>query len=162
MQKERITQPEIKLVGLTARTNNKNEMVPGTAKIAPLANLYWQQNMASQIQNRKNPGVTIAVYTDYASDEHGDYTYFIGEVVTDHANQSNQSQTLSIPAGTFQKFTTEPGKMPMVVIQAWQNIWQMKQQELGGQRNYLADYEVYDERALDPNHMVVDIYIGIK
>ena len=82
MKKELENKSEIKLVGLTARTNNKNEMNPQTSKIGELAGRYWSQNVAAQIIDRKNPGVTLSVYTEYDSDEHGDYTYFIGEEVT--------------------------------------------------------------------------------
>ena len=31
-----------------------------------------------------------------------------------------------------------------------------------GKRTYLSDFEVYDQRAADPNKAIVDIYIGIK
>jgi predicted transcriptional regulator YdeE len=37
----------------------------------------------------------------------------------------------------------------------------MNDQDFGSKRAYLADYEVYDQRAIDPNNAVVDIYIGI-
>ena len=70
MKKELVNKSEIKLVGLTARTNNKNEMKPETSKIGELAGRFWSQNMGSQISNRKNPGVTLSIYTEYDSNEH--------------------------------------------------------------------------------------------
>ena len=57
---------------------------------------------------------------------------------------------------------TLPGKMPEVVISAWQKIWAMKPSDVGRTRKYIADFEVYDERAADPNNSIVDIYIGIE
>ena len=51
--------------------------------------------------------------------------------------------------------------MPDVVIQAWQHIWTMNGAQLGGKRKYLVDFEVYDQRAMDPNNAIADIYIGI-
>lgn len=34
---------------------------------------------------------------------------------------------------------------------------------LGGERAYIADFEIYDERSSDPPHNAIfDIYIGIK
>lgn len=162
MQKELVNKSEIKLVGLKTRTNNKNEMNIETAKIGALAQRFWQQNIASQIQNRKTPGTTFAVYTEYDSDEHDDYTYFIGEEVNRFENIPQSLEQLVIPANTYQKFTTASGNMPKVVIEAWQQIWLMTPTELGGQRNYIADFEVYDERAHDPAQTSVDIFIGIK
>jgi predicted transcriptional regulator YdeE len=134
MKKELVSKPEIKLVGLTVRTNNKNEMNPQTSKIGKLAGRFWNQNIASQISNLKNPGVTLSVYTEYESNEHGDYTYFIGEEVSSFENIPSELQRLTIPAAKYQKFTTSPGKMPEVVINAWQQIWKMTADDFDGNR----------------------------
>lgn len=162
MKQETVSQPEIKLIGLSARTNNKNEMNPATSKIGVLANRYWSQNIAGQIPNRKNPGVTITAYADYETDEHGDYTFYIGEAVTSLTDVPAGFQSLTIPAGRYRKITTESGEKLKVVVKAWQAIWSMSNAELGGARSYQADFEVYDQRASDPQNTVVDIYIGIK
>ncbi len=52
--------------------------------------------------------------------------------------------------------------MPEVVIQAWHEIRKSNSTDRGAEREYLADFELYDGRALDPLATVVDIYIGIK
>jgi len=52
--------------------------------------------------------------------------------------------------------------MPDVVREPWYKIWQMTPDELGGTRRYLADFEIYDERAQDHEKLVLDIYIGVK
>lgn len=162
MKKELANKSEIKLIGLSARTNNKNEMNPQTSKIGELAGRFWSQNIANQISNRKNPGVTFSAYTEYDSNEHGDYTYFIGEEVNSFENIPSGLQKLIIPAARYQKFTTSSGKMPEVVINAWQQIWKMTSDDFGGDRAYHADFEVYDQRAMDPANTTLDIYIGIK
>lgn len=162
MKKELVNKPEIKLVGLTARTNNKHEMNPKTSKIGELAGRFWSQNIANQIPDRKNSGITLSVYTEYDSNEHGDYTYFIGEEVSSFENTPSGLQKLTIPAAKYQKFTTPSGKMPEVVISAWQKIWAMSSDDFGGGRAYVADFEVYDQRAIDPANASLDIYIGIK
>ncbi|MBP9726199.1 MAG: GyrI-like domain-containing protein [Gammaproteobacteria bacterium] len=162
MKKEFVNKSEIKLIGLKTRTNNKNEMDPKTSKIGKLAGHFWSQSIASKISNRKNPGVTLAVYTQYESDEHGEYTYFIGEEVTTLEHVPAELHTLNITSAQYLKFTTPSGKMPEVVIQAWQQIWKMTPKDFGGKRAYQADFEVYDERAQDPENTSIDIYIGIK
>lgn len=163
MNKETVSLGQLQLVGIVARTNNKNEMNPATAKIGETAERYWQAQLANHFEHRTHPGVTYAVYTDFESNETGDYTYFIGEVVDSLAGQDvSQFKTLTIPASEYQKFTTPTGKMPDVVIAAWQAIWAMSKDDFGGQRKYIADFEVYDHRAADPNNTVVDIYIGIE
>ena len=151
---------ELVLVGLTARTNNHSEMNPQIAKIPALYSSYWQ--VMGAIQNQKYHGVAYAVYTDYESDEGGDYTYFIGAVVDSLASQDLEKfSTITIPASSYQKFTTDSGAMPEVVISAWQKIWQMTAKDFGGRRKYIADFEVYDKRAIDSNSTIIDIYIGI-
>lgn len=59
MEKELVNKPEIKLVGLTVRTNNKNEFNPQMAKIGELVGRFQSQNIANQIPDRKNPSVTL-------------------------------------------------------------------------------------------------------
>ncbi len=159
MKKEFTKKPEIKLIGLSTRTNNKNEIDPQKAKISELATHFW--SIVNQIPNRKNPGTILSVYTEYDSDEHGDYTFFIGEEVHSFENIPNTLQKLIIPAAEYQRFTTPSGKMPTVIIDAWQQIWKMTTADFGGKRAYRADFEVYDERASDPTNTSLDIYIGI-
>lgn len=163
MKKEKVELNSLNIIGLTARTNNKDEMDPTKSKIGALVSDYWGNQIGNTFKDRVAPGVTYCVYTDYESDENGEYTYLIGEAVKSLDNQDQSKfKSLVIPPSTYQKFTTESGKIPEIVISSWQKIWQMKEEELGGKRAYLADFEVYDQRASDFNHAVMDIYIGIK
>jgi predicted transcriptional regulator YdeE len=162
MQKTVTELPEIKLLGILCCTNNTAEMNISSAKIAPTIQKYFRQAVGEEIPNRKNPGTTYCVYTDYESDFTGDYTYFIGEEVKFVGDSMEGFSSIIIPAQNYAKFTSKPGIMPEVCIDMWQNIWKMKSGELGGKRAYLADFEVYDKRALDPSKTVLDIYVGVK
>ena len=153
---------EIKLVGITARTSNAREMAPETSQIGSTMQKFFGNGMQAHIFGRKNPGTVFAVYTNYASDENGEYTYFLGEEVNNFENIQQGFETLTIPAQTYVKFTSDPGKMPAVCIDMWQNIWKMNAADLGGERAYLADFEVYDERSHNPEHAVLDIYMGVR
>jgi predicted transcriptional regulator YdeE len=162
MQKIVTALPEIKLLGILCRTNNTAEMNISSAKIAPTIQKYFRQAVGEEIPNRKNPGTTYCVYTDYESDFTGDYTYFIGEEVKFVGDSMEGFYSIIIPAQNYAKFTSKSGIMPEVCIDMWQNIWKMESGELGGKRAYLADFEVYDKRALDPTKTVLDIYVGVK
>ena len=153
---------EIKLVGITARTSNAQEMNAETAKIGIILQKFFGSGMQTQIFNRKNPGTVFSVYTNYESDEHGQYTYFLGEEVNDFENIQQGFETLTIPAQTYVKFTSDSGKMPNVCIDMWQKIWKMNSSDLGGKRAYIADFEVYDKRSQNPEQTVLDIYIGLE
>ena len=153
--------PAIQLVGIKVRTNNDLEIELDTANIGNTVADYFA-SIPETIPARKTPGTTYCAYTEYESDENGDYTFFIGEAVTAFDAIPDHLTTLSIPAQTYTRFTTEAGAMPEIVIRAWVDIWQMTPKTLGGERSYRTDFEIYDERAADPNNTVVDLYIGIE
>lgn len=160
--KEIITLGNIKLVGLATRTSNKNEFNPTSAKIKPLITSYWSDSCFNKISNRKTPLKVFAAYTNYASNEHGYYDYFFGEEVTEFTNIVEGLTSLIIPPGKYLKLTTYAAPMPELVINAWQNIWKMNLADFGGERSYKTDFEIYDERSLNPECAVIDIYLGIK
>ncbi|MBA8666789.1 GyrI-like domain-containing protein [Holosporaceae bacterium 'Namur'] len=162
MKRINVTHDEIKLTGIKVRTSNKAEFNSSTAKIGATIEHYSKNQIADKIADRKNPGTTICLYAEYESDMDGEYSYFIGEEVTSYDNISKGLDIYTIPAQTYVKFTTQSGAMPNVVINAWQQIWQMSGADLGGIRNYHADFEIYDARSKDPNNTIVDVYIGIK
>jgi predicted transcriptional regulator YdeE len=159
-----ITLPEIKLIGIKARTNNASELNPNTSKIETTALKYLHNKLWEKIIHRKKPGTTYCVYTDYASDFTGDYTYFIGEEVTTFTlgDLPEEFSQLTISPQTYIKFTSNPGVIPEIVVNLWQKTWKMSPEELGGNRNYQTDFEIYDARARNPQNAVFDLYIGIK
>lgn len=162
MKKSLITLKEIKLVGITARTNNSDEMNPEKGKIGPTLEKYFGNNLTDKIQNRKSPCKTFCIYTEYESDETGEYTYFVGEEVNSFEGVDASFKTLTIPIQSYAKFNIGPGKMPQTCIKAWQKIWKMTDEDFGSARNYIADFEIYDKRSTNPENCVFDIYIGVK
>lgn len=164
MLKTIVTHPGLNLVGITTRTNNAKifEADPSTNPIAVTVQKYFHNGLAEKINNRKNPGTTFCIYTQYESDVNGDYTYFIGEEVDSFEQVEGDFETLTIPSQQYAKFTNQrPAPMPGACINMWQNIWKMSPAELGGQRAYVADFEVYDERSRDHNNVTLDVYISI-
>lgn len=168
MQKTTLTLPKKTLVGITARTNNATESDESGLKgrIWPCVQRYFGGQLANNIPNRSNPGVTLCAYTEYESDHTGDYTYFIGEEVTsvDASTLPEGLAIIEVPAQTYVKFTTDPGDMPAVIRNAWFEIWSMDDKAFGDTRSYRTDFELYDERAATPDHrgIVLDIFIGIE
>lgn len=70
--------PEIKLVGIRTTTSNAFEANPQKAKIGSTIQSYFKNELEKSLVGRTKPGTTYCVYTEYESDEHGSYTYFIG------------------------------------------------------------------------------------
>ncbi|HJK86174.1 MAG TPA: GyrI-like domain-containing protein [Candidatus Megaira endosymbiont of Nemacystus decipiens] len=152
---------EIKLVGITARISNSLEGNPETAKIGQTIGNYFENNLSQKIAHRVKPGTTYCAYTEYETDENGQYTYFVGEEVNSLDKIPDGFETLIIPASNYTKFECGPGGMPRVCIDAWKEIWGMQEADLGGKRTYIADFEIYDERAKDYGNTILDIYIGV-
>jgi predicted transcriptional regulator YdeE len=90
---------ERSLIGITVRTNNAAEMSGG--KIGLVVQNYFQNQLAAQIPNRQNPGITYSAYTDYESDYTGDYTYFIGEEVASGTSAPLGFEKIIIPAQAY-------------------------------------------------------------
>jgi predicted transcriptional regulator YdeE len=148
------------IAGLAARTNNAREM-SGRGKIGHLWRDFLQPNMAAKIPNKV--GVDLfAVYSDYESDHTGHYSYLLGlPVLSTDAVPANLT-VKHVPAGRYAVFTSERGPLQTVVPELWRRIWTMSIAELGGLRSFKADYEVYDQRAANPENAQIDLYIGLR
>lgn len=153
---------EIKLIGISTRTSYESERDKMQGQILPCVQRYFHGMLWEKIPRRKKPGTTFCAYTHYESDCFGAYTYFIGEEVTSLETVPPGFETLVIPPQSYALFTTDPGSMPDVIVNAWSAIWKMSPKELGGQRTYQTDFELYDERAADHERIVLDIYTGIQ
>ena len=157
---------EIKVVGISKRTNLIDEVNWETGKIFPCVKNYFHQGISQFIRVRKKPGTTLCVYIDYKPDQHGnskgEFTYLIGEEVETFEGQPAHLHQITIPIQTYEKFTCGPAPMPAVLNDPWNKIMHMTSDEFGGEREFLADFEVYDERATDHTNIILDIYIGVK
>ena len=155
-----VEQPEFMVAGIAVRTSNASEMTPEGVIGTQWARLM-QEDVLAKIPNKANASI-VAVYTDYASDKDGEYTYLLGARVTSDAGLPAGIVAKKIPAGKFAVFTTEKGPGPKVVPETWMQINSLPQSVAGGDRAYRADYEIYDERAMDPQNLQADIYVGVR
>jgi predicted transcriptional regulator YdeE len=148
------------VVGVEARTTNAREMTPDG-----IIGRQWQrfmaENLLAQIPNRADSSI-LAVYTDYASDKEGEYTYVLGARVNATKDVPPGMVAKKIPAGQYAIFTSEKGAVEKVVPSIWEKINSLPKSAPGGDRAYQADYEVYDERAANPRQAQVDVHVGIR
>jgi predicted transcriptional regulator YdeE len=120
-----------------------------------------QEAVLAKIPNKADKSI-VAVYTEYASDHNGDYTYVLGARVNSDTDVPAGMVAKKIPAGKYAVFTSEKGPPAKVVPETWMRINSLPKTAVGGDRMYRADFEIYDERAADPQSAVVDVYVGIK
>src|ERR1700751_4229701 len=148
------------VVGIAARTSNAREMT-AEGIIGRQWGRLMQEGLLAKIPNKADHNI-IAVYTDYASDHNGEYTYVLGaRVKSDEAGPTGMGGR-KIPAGKFAVFRSEKGAAAKVVPETWMKINSLPRSAGGGDRVYRADYEIYDERAADPANSQVDVYVAIK
>jgi predicted transcriptional regulator YdeE len=148
------------VIGIAARTNNAKEMT-ADGVIGKQRGRLMQEGLLAKIPNKADQSI-VAVYTDYASDHNGDYTFLLGARVKSDSDVPAGMVAKKIPSGKFAVFTTEKGPAQKVVPKTWMTINSLPKTDVGGDRVYQADYEIYDERAADPTNMVADIYVGIR
>jgi predicted transcriptional regulator YdeE len=152
-----INKDKMLLVGLETRTSNQAEL-SGQGKIAGTIQKFYEKYLA-QIANRADNSV-LAVYTDYDSDEHGEYTYFYGVSVNNAENIPDGLSVRTIQTASYEVLSSRTGPLHDIVFELWQKVWQ--DSTLKQRRAYLADFEVYDERCQDMTKAQVDAYISIK
>ena len=152
--------PGFYVVGITARTNNAQEM-SGNGKIGDVWQTFLQPSLVAKIPNKI--GVDpIAVYTDYETDHTGHYTYLLGLPVISTESLPASLTCKHIPPGRYAIFSSARGPVKQVVPELWQRIWSMSPDELGGERAFRTDYEIYDQRAADPENAQIDVYVGLR
>jgi predicted transcriptional regulator YdeE len=160
MQVTHKTIDEFFAIGIAARTTNERE-ISGKGVIGNFWGKLFSEQLLEKIPNRTDPGV-VAAYTDYAGDHTGEYTFLLGARVSEINNVPEGMIAKRIPAGRYAVITTDRGLVSQVVMAGWQKIWSLSPEELGGHRAYLTDFEIYDQRASNPQDSQVDIYIGLK
>ena len=155
-----VSQPGFTIVGLRARTNNEAETGP-SGKIGPLWNQLLSKHLADSIPDRVDDKI-VAVLTDYASDEKGDYTYMLGVRVRNADHVPEGMAACSVPAANYAVVISDDGPPSRVVPDAWKRIWSMSAQELGGRRAFRTDFEEYDEAALSRPSLRARIYLSLR
>jgi predicted transcriptional regulator YdeE len=148
------------VIGIAVRTTNAKEMGPDGV-IGKQWGRFMQENLLGQIPNKADSSI-IGVITDYASDKDGEYTNIVGARVTSAAEVPPGMVARKVPAGRYAIFTSEKGPVAQVVVALWKKIWTIPKSSPGGDRAYKADYEVYDERAADPQNAQMEIHLGIR
>jgi predicted transcriptional regulator YdeE len=148
------------IAGLTARTNNAHEM-SGKGKIGNVWREFLQPNLAAKIPNKIGVDL-IAVYTDYEAGHTGYYTYLLGLPILSAESLPACLTVKHIPAGRYAVFSSSRGPITQIVPKIWQRIWSMSPKELGGRRAFQTDFEIYDQRATDPENAQIEVFVGLR
>jgi predicted transcriptional regulator YdeE len=160
MNPKAVRQEAFTVVGISVHTSNAEQMTPARP-IGKQWERLFQDGVLAAIPNKADAKI-IAVYSDYASDKDGEYNYLLGARVTKVETLPAGMVVRNVPAARYAVFTSERGPVQKVVVEMWQRVWATPKSELGGDRTYKADFEVYDQRAQNPADAVVDLYIAVR
>ena len=160
MNPRAVQQDEFTVVGIAVRTSNAEQMTP-ERPIGKQWERLFKEGVLAAIPNKAD-GNIVALYTEYASDKDGEYTYVLGGRVTKVESVPAGMVVKNVPAGRYAVFTSEKGPVQKVVVEMWQRVWATPKSALGGDRTYKADFEVYDQRAKNPADSVVDLYVSVR
>lgn len=165
MHAQDVTQPRsaeqsgFAVIGIETRTNNAQESA-GNGAIPQLWQRLFAEGILDRIPDRADESITV-VYTNYASDWNGDYTYTLGAKVKPGTKAPAGMVLVTVPAGKYLEFQSARGPGHEVVPAVWKQIWTYFQQPGNPARAYKSDFERYQGPS-DPNNVQAQIYIGVK
>ncbi len=141
------------IVGIAVRTTNENGQA--TKDIAQLWQQFLSDNILDKIPHKVNNEI-YSVYTDYEGDHTKPYTTIIGCKVENLTDTPKGMIGKSFDGGEYIKTSAKGDLMQGLIVDHWSTIFKM---ELN--RNYVADFEIFGEKAQDPSNAEVDFYVGI-
>ena len=160
MNPRAVEQEGFTVVGIAVRTSNREQ----TTSARPIGKQWerlFKEGLLAAIPNKAD-GKIVAVYSEYATDKDGAYTYLLGAHVRKVESVPEGMTAKNVPAGRYAVFTSERGPVEKVVVEMWRRVWETPKNALGGDRTYQADFEVYDQRAQNPADSVVDLYVAVR
>lgn len=142
------------IIGISVRTTNENEQ---SAKDIPaLWNTLLSEAILSKIPNKISIDI-VCVYTDYEKDHTKPYTTILGAIVA-NLDAIPEGMTGKIIEGiNYEKFTAKGNLAEGIVIKEWIKIWNSDLDRI-----FTSDFEIYGEKAQNPENAEVDIFIAIK
>jgi predicted transcriptional regulator YdeE len=145
---------KISVIGVSVRTTNENGQ--SSQDIPALWNQFMAKDIANKIPNKTDSAV-YCIYTDYELDHTKPYTTILGCSVQNLDAIPDGMVGITIDEGSFSKHTAKGNLMGGVVFNEWIKIW-----NLDIPRAFVTDFEIYGEKAQNPENAEVDIFIGIE
>ncbi len=145
---------EFHVIGLSVRTRNEDQHI--TLDIQNLWKKFMDEDIIHKIPNKLEDSI-FGIYTDYENGAAGYYKAIVGCKVSNLDNIPEGMTGTSIKNGVYSKFTAQGDVTKEAIPNTWAKIWKS---DLN--RTYTTDFEVYDQRAMDPTDAEVDIFVGIQ
>ncbi|CAN5878346.1 GyrI-like domain-containing protein [soil metagenome] len=142
------------VIGISVRTSN--EAGKAAVDIPALWNTFLSEEIAAKIPHKLSDSI-YCIYTDYEKDHTKPYTTILGCKVESLENIPVGMMGKIIEEGSYTNHIAKGNLLQGIVFNEWTRIWNSTTD-----RAFTADYEVYDERAKNPENAEVDIFVAVK
>ncbi len=142
------------IIGISVRTTNENGQAG--QDIPALWNNFITNGMLEKIPNKVDTSL-YCIYTDYEKDHTKPYTTILGCKVSGLQTIPEGMVGKTFEDGDYTKFVAKGNILQGMVFNEWIKIWNSNLA-----RMYTADFEVYGEKAQNPENAEVEIFIAIK
>ena len=142
------------VIGISVRTTNENGQAG--QDIPALWNQFMAEGIAAQIPNKMDASI-CCIYTEYEKDHTKPYTTILGCKVENLDTIPNNMVGKTFDEATYTKHIAKGNILQGMVFGEWTKIWNSNLD-----RAFTADFEVYGERAQNPEDAEVDIFVAVK
>lgn len=142
------------VIGIAVRTTNENGQAGQDIPI--LWNKFITEGIAEKIPNKIDSSI-YCIYTDYEKDHTKPYTTILGCRVENLEMVPNGMVGKTFEEATYTKHIAKGNIMQGIVYDEWTRIWNSDLE-----RTFTADFEVYGEKAQNPENAEVDIFVAVK
>ena len=142
------------IIGISVRTTNED----GRAgqDIPALWNKFMTEGITEKIPNKTDNSI-YCIYTEYEKDHTKPYTTILGCKVENLDTIPNGMVGKTFEEANYAKHIATGNILQGMVFNEWTKIWNSDLD-----RTFTADFEVYGEKAQNPENAEVDIFIAVK
>ena len=142
------------IAGLAVRTTN--EKGRSSKDIPALWNKFMSEGIMDKIPDKAGNDL-YCIYTDYEKDHTKPYTAFIGCRVNSLEAIPEGLTGKSFAGGSYISLIAKGNLLEGMVFDEWTKIWNSDIP-----RAYTADFEIYGEKAKNPEDAEVEIFLAVK
>lgn len=142
------------VIGISVRTTNENGQA--SQDIPALWNKFMTEGVAEQIPNKTDTSI-YCIYTEYEKDHTKPYTTILGCKVANLDTIPKGMVGKTFEEATYTKHIATGNILQGMVFNEWTKIWNSDLD-----RTFTADFEVYGEKAQNPENAEVEIFVSVK
>ena len=142
------------LIGISVRTTNENGQAG--ADIPALWNRFMSEGLLGKIPNKIDDTI-YCMYTDYEKDHTKPYTTILGCKVDRIDFVPDGMVAKTVDEANYTKYLAMGNILQGMVFNEWTKIWNSDLP-----RTFTADFEVYGEKAQNPENAEVEIFIAVN